>query len=51
MGKSDATPIILAVAALLVAAWSFNENTKLHNSLGNCESEFKGFRDGVVYGR
>lgn len=40
----DATPIILGVAALAVALW-------MQIKTGECEAEYRGFREGVIYGR
>lgn len=49
---SDATALILAVAALLAttAYVQFNK-TELQHNLNQCQAEYQGFKDGVMYGK
>ncbi|MBF2016355.1 MAG: hypothetical protein IGS23_14365 [Rivularia sp. T60_A2020_040] len=49
--KSDATPYFLGVAALAVALWMYTQNNQLQSQLNNCQYQFKGFKEGILYSR
>lgn len=51
MKDSDATPIFLGVAALAVALWLHLKNTDSQSALSQCNSDFRAFKEGVLYGR
>lgn len=51
MKESDATPIFLGVAALVVAIWFHNPSNDSQTALNQCRSDFQAFKDGVLYGR
>lgn len=40
---------VLTVAALAVAVYFFNQNSKLIEQVKNCELKFEGFKEGVIY--
>lgn len=42
---------VLTVAALSVAVYFFNQNTKLIDKVNKCEVRFEGFKEGVIYGK
>lgn len=48
---SDATAILLAVAALATTAYVQFNKTELQNNLNQCQAEYQGFKDGVMYGK
>lgn len=41
----------LAIAAILVSLWMYNQNVQLQQQLNTCKSEFEGFKQGVIYSR
>jgi len=43
--------LILGVAALAVALWVYTQNSQLETQLTNCQSEYKGFKEGTIYNR
>lgn len=48
----DATALLIAVAALLATtAYTQFNKSELQNKLSQCQIEFQGFRDGVMYGK
>lgn len=49
--NKDATPIILGVAAVVVALHFVNQNNELKQQINSCELKFQGFKEGVIYGR
>lgn len=51
MKESDATPLFLGVAALGVAIWLHIKNAELQTALVQCNSDFRAFKEGVLYGR
>lgn len=51
MKDSDATPIFLGVAALVVAIWLHIKNAELQTALNQCRSDFQSFKEGVLYGK
>ena len=49
---SDATALLIAVAALLATtAYIQFGKIELQNKLNQCQIEYQGFRDGVMYGK
>jgi hypothetical protein len=48
---SDATAILLAVAALATTAYVQFGKSELQNQLNQCRIEYQGFKDGVMYGK
>jgi hypothetical protein len=49
---SDATPYLLVVAALVVATHHFyQQNQELNARINSCEIEYRGFKEGVLYGK
>ncbi len=51
MKDSDATPIFLGVAALVVAIWFYNQSNESQTALFQCNADFRAFKEGVLYGR
>ncbi len=51
MNQQHITGFILAAAACAVAAFSFDKWQSAKAQLNQCQSEFQGFKQGVVYGR
>ena len=49
--QSDATAYLLAAAALAVAAWTYSNSAELQTKLNTCQVEYRGFKEGVVYGK
>jgi CHASE3 domain sensor protein len=49
---SDATPYLLVVAALVVAShYFYQQSQELNAKINSCEIEYRGFRQGVLYGK
>lgn len=49
---SDATPYLLVVAALVVVThYFYQQNQGLNAKVNSCEIEYRGFREGVLYGK
>jgi hypothetical protein len=48
---SDATTYLLVAAALVVASYVFQQNQSLLTKLNTCEFEYRGFKEGVIYGK
>jgi type VI protein secretion system component VasK len=48
---SDATAYLLAAAALVVASYSYQHNQELTAKINTCETQFEGFKQGVIYGK
>jgi len=49
--ESDATANIIAAAALAVVVWSISSCIDLKAKLDTCQTEFRSFKEGVVYGK
>jgi hypothetical protein len=49
---SDATPYLLVAAALVVVChYFYQQNQELTTKINSCEIEYRGFREGVLYGK
>lgn len=48
---SDATALLLAVAALATTAYVQFGKSELQKNLSQCRIEYQGFKDGVMYGK
>ncbi len=49
--QSDATAYLVAAAALAVAFWTYSSTDELHNQVNACQIEYRGFKEGVIYGK
>lgn len=50
MSENNSAPTILGVVAIAVTLWLATVNTELQAKLKTCQSEFQGFKEGVIYG-
>jgi hypothetical protein len=48
---SDATTYLLVAAALVVASYFYQHNQELTAKINTCEIEYRGFKEGVIYGK
>jgi hypothetical protein len=48
---SDATLYLLAAAALAASVHFYQQNQALSTQTNACQAEYRGFREGVVYGK
>ncbi|WP_158224919.1 hypothetical protein [Brunnivagina elsteri] len=48
---SDATVYILAAAALAASVHFYQQNQQLITQSNACQAEYRGFREGIVYGK
>lgn len=49
--QSDATAYLLAAAALVVAVHLYQQNHELAIKIDTCTTEYRGFKEGVIYGK
>jgi hypothetical protein len=50
---NDATAYLLAAAALAVVTWTYSNSasSELQTKLNACQIEYRGFKEGAVYGK
>ncbi|MBW4598718.1 MAG: hypothetical protein KME29_03790 [Calothrix sp. FI2-JRJ7] len=48
---NDATTLYLVVAAIAATTFLQIGKSELQDKLNTCNAEYKGFRDGVIYGK
>ncbi|MEA5574792.1 hypothetical protein [Calothrix sp. UHCC 0171] len=49
---NDATTYLLVGAALIVVShYFYQQNQELNAKVNTCQAEFRGFREGVIYGK
>lgn len=48
---SDATAFILAAAALAASAHFYQQNQSLNTQVTTCQAEYRGFKEGTIYGK
>jgi len=51
MMPSDATAYLLAAAALAAAFFTYSNSTELQAKINTCQIEYRGFKEGVIYGK
>jgi hypothetical protein len=49
--QSDATAYLVAAAALAVAFVTYSSSTELQAKVNTCQMEYRGFKEGVIYGK
>lgn len=47
----DSNGLILLAASLIAATYFFIQNTELKNQLNNLQTEYNGFKEGVIYAK
>lgn len=48
---SDANAYLLAAAALAAAIHLYQHSQQLTSQINTCQGEYRGFREGVIYGK
>lgn len=49
--SSDATAYIFAAATLVVVVHLYQQNHELAIKIDTCNTEYRGFKEGVIYGK
>lgn len=49
--QSDATAYLIAAATLVVAIHLYQQNHELTTKIDTCNTEYRGFKEGVIYGK